>query len=209
MIDFYTWSTPNGRKVSIMLEETGLPYKLIPINIGSDEQYSDEFVAINPNSKIPVIVDHDTGISLSESGAILFYLADKTGKFLTEDKEQRWHALEWMMFQMGHIGPFCGQVHHFTKFNPGKYPYPEERYLKEAKRLYGVLNTRLTGRDYLVGDYSIVDMATWPWIARHNWQTIDLHDYPEVMRWYVSIAERPAVQRGWSIPPTDQPLPMP
>ena len=209
MIDFYTWSTPNGRKISIMLEETGLEYKVIPVNIGNGDQYSESFIAKNPNGKIPVIVDHEAGVTLSESGAILFYLADKTGKFLPADEIERWHALEWMMFQMGHIGPMYGQVHHYTKFNPGKVPYAEERYMNEAKRLYSVLNSRLQGREYIVGAYSIVDMATWPWIARFNWQNIDLNDYPEVVRWYLSVADRPAVQRAWNVPPSDQPLPMP
>jgi GST-like protein len=209
MIDFYTWSTPNGRKVSIMLEETGLEYKVIPVNIGNGDQNSESFVDMNPNGKIPVIIDHASGVTLSESGAILFYLADKTGQFLPTDEIERWHALEWMMFQMGHIGPMFGQVHHFTKFNSGKVPYAEERYLNEAKRLYSVLNTRLQGREYIVGAYSIVDMAVWPWVGRFNWQTIDLNDYPEVMRWYLSIAGRPAVQTGWNVPPSDQPLPIP
>ena len=192
-----------------MLEETGLEYKAIPVNIGNGDQNSESFIAMNPNGKIPVIIDHDCGVTLSESGAILFYLADKTGQFLPVVGHEKWHALEWMMFQMGHIGPMFGQVHHFTKFNPGKVPYAEERYLNEAKRLYGVLNTRLQGREYIVGEYSIVDMAVWPWIARFNWQSINLNDYPEVRRWYCSIAHRPAVQRGWDVPPSDQPLPMP
>jgi GST-like protein len=213
MIDFYTWSTPNGRKVSIMLEETGLPYTLHAVNIGNGDQHQPQFRALNLNAKIPVVVDHDSGITLSESGAILYYLAEKTNMLLPPEGEQRWRGLEWMMFQMGHIGPMFGQVHHFTKFNPGKAPYAQERYLKEAKRLYQVLDTRLEARDYLVGndsgEYSIVDIATWPWVGRFNWQTIDLNDYPNVVRWYLSIAARPAVQKGWNIPPSDQPLPLP
>ena len=208
MIDLYTWSTPNGRKISIMLEETGLPYTVHAVNIGRGDQHQADFSAMNPNEKIPVIVDHDNGMTMSESAAILYYLAEKTGKFLPPESE-KWYALELMMFQMGHIGPMFGQVHHFTRFNPGKAPYAEDRYLAEAKRLYQVLDTRLHGEDYLVGDYSIVDIATWPWVARFNWQTIDLNQYPNVKRWYLSIAARPAVQKGWDVPPSDQPLPIP
>jgi len=209
MIDLYTWFTPNGRKVSIMLEEVGLPYTTHAINIGKDEQFSPEFLKISPNNKIPAIVDNDNGMSLMESGAILLYLAEKTGKFMPTDDVGRWRAMEWLMFQMGGIGPMFGQVHHFVRYNQGKAPYAEERYLKEAKRLYGVLDKQLADKDYVVGDYSIVDMAIWPWTARFNWQTIDLNDYPNVRRWYVSIAERPAVQKGWLVPENDQPLPMP
>ncbi|MXZ81509.1 MAG: glutathione S-transferase [Gammaproteobacteria bacterium] len=209
MIDLYTWSTPNGRKISIMLEETGLPYTVHPIDIGKGDQHAESYVAMNPNGKIPVITDHDTGTTLSESAAILLYLSDKTGRFMPEDSRERWATLEWLMFQVAHVGPMLGQVHHFTRFNPGTAPYAEERYLKEALRLYKVINTRLEGRDYLAGDYSIVDMATWPWIARFNWQTIDLSDYPNVRRWYLDIAARPAVQKAWHVPPSDQPIPMP
>lgn len=209
MIDLYTWPTPNGRKISIMLEETGLPYTVHPIDIGKGDQHAESYLAMNPNGKIPVITDHETGTTLSESAAILLYLSDKTGHFMPDDSRERWAALEWLMFQVAHVGPMLGQVHHFTRFNPGIAPYAEERYLKEALRLYRVINTRLEGRDYLAGDYSIVDMATWPWIARFNWQTIDLSDYPNVMRWYLDIAVRPAVQRAWHVPPSDQPIPMP
>jgi GST-like protein len=209
MIDLYTWFTPNGRKVSIMLEETGLPYTAHAINIGKDDQFKPEFLKIAPNNKIPAIVDNDTGISMMESGAILMYLAEKTGKFLPTDEKARWKTLEWLMWQMGGVGPILGQVHHFSKYNPGKDPYGEERYLTEGKRLYRVLNERLAGREYVADDYSIADIAIWPWIARHNWQTIDLNDYPNVRRWYVSIAGRPAVQKGWLVPENDQPLPMP
>lgn len=209
MIDFYTWSTPNGRKVSIMLEETEMPYKAIPININQGDQDDADFRALNQNGKIPVIVDHDTGTTLSESGAILFYLADKSGQFLSANEKTRYETLQWMMFQMAHLGPVCGQVHHFTRFNPGKSEYAEQRFLTEAKRLYSVLDQRLSDKEFIVDDYSIVDMATWPWIARYNWQTIDLNDYDNLKRWYVSIARRPAVQKAWQVPPTDQPLLIP
>jgi GST-like protein len=211
MIDFYTWTTPNGRKVSLMLEETGLEYKMIPINIGKDEQFEPEFLKISPNNKIPAIVDHDNNdFPLFETGAILMYLAEKTGQFLnTADRDVYWRTIEWLMWQMGGVGPMFGQVHHFTRYNPDKAPYAKERYEKEARRLYGVLDRRLEGRDYIVDDYSIADMAVWPWTARFNWQEIDLNDYPNVRRWYMTMLDRPAVQRAWNIPETDQPLPVP
>ena len=209
MIDLYTWSTPNGRKVSIMLEETGLPYNVIPVNIGYDEQYEPSFTEKNPNNKIPAIVDRDNDdFTLAESGAILYYLAEKAGQFLPPE-ELRWETLQWMMFQMSHIGPMFGQVHHFVRHNPGKAPYAEQRYYDEAERLYDVLDQRLEDHEYLVGDYSIVDIATWPWTARFDWQTIDLNEFPNVKRWYLAIAARPAVQAGWNIPPSDQGIPMP
>jgi GST-like protein len=211
MIDFYTWTTPNGRKVSLMLEETGLEYKMIPINIGKDEQFDPEFLNISPNNKIPAIVDRDNNdFPLFETGAILMYLAEKSGQFLnTTDRDVYWRTIEWLMWQMGGVGPMFGQVHHFTKYNPGKAPYAQERYETEARRLYGVLDRRLEGRDYIVDDYSIADMAVWPWTARFNWQEIDLNDYPNVRRWYMTMLDRPAVQRAWNIPETDQPLPVP
>ena len=211
MIDFYTWTTPNGRKVSLMLEETGLEYKMIPINIGKDEQFEPEFLKISPNNKIPAIVDHDNNdFPLFETGAILMYLAEKTGQFLnTADRDVYWRTIEWLMWQMGGVGPMFGQVHHFTRYNPDKAPYAKERYENEARRLYGVLDRRLEGRDYIVDDYSIADMAVWPWTARFNWQEIDLNDYPNVRRWYMTMLDRPAAQRAWNIPETDQPLPVP
>ena len=211
MIDFHTWTTPNGRKVAIMLEETGLEYKMIPINIGKDEQFAPDFLKIAPNNRIPAIVDHDNNdFSLMETGAILLYLAEKTGQFLsTTDRDVYWRTMEWLMWQMGGVGPMFGQVHHFTRYNAGKAPYAQERYEKEARRLYGVLDRRLDGREYIVDDYSIADMAVWPWTARHNWQEIDLNDFPNVRRWYMTMFDRPAVQRGWNIPETDQPIPVP
>jgi GST-like protein len=209
MIDLYTWTTPNGRKVSIALEELGLPYKSHPIDISKDEQFAPAFLKISSNNRIPAIVDNDNGLSLFESGAILIYLADKTGKLMPKDGEGRYRVIEWLMWQMGGIGPMLGQVHHFVKYNRGKAPYAEERYSKEAHRLYGVLDRRLEGREFLAGDYSIADIATWPWISRFEWQEIDLAKYPNVTRWYTAIASRPAVQRGYKQPKDVGEIPMP
>ncbi len=209
MIDLYTWTTPNGRKVSIALEEFGLPYKAHPIDISKDEQFAPAFLKISPNNRIPAIVDNDNGMSLFESGAILIYLADKTGKLMPKEGEGRYRVMEWLMWQMGGIGPMLGQVHHFVKYNKGKAPYAEERYSKEAQRLYGVLDRRLEGREFLVGDYSIADIATWPWISRFEWQEIDLAKFPNVKRWYTTIASRPAVQRGYKVPKDVGDIPMP
>jgi len=209
MIDFYTWTTPNGRKVSIMLEELGLPYTTHAINIGEGEQMAPDFLKIAPNNKIPAIVDNDNGMTLMESGAILMYLAEKTGKFLPTDADARWHTIEWLMWQMGGPGPFLGQVHHFVKYNKGKSAYAEERYLTEARRLYGVLDRRLADHEYIVDDYSIADIAVWPWISRFDWQTLNLNDYPNVKRWYLDIVARPAVQTGFHIPKKVQEIPMP
>jgi GST-like protein len=209
MIDLYTWTTPNGRKVSIALEEFGLPYTVHPINIGKDEQFAPDFLKISPNNRIPAIIDRDSGMSLFESGAILIYLGDKTGKFLPKEGEARYRVIEWLMWQMGGVGPMIGQAHHFLRQNPGKAPYAEERYHKEALRLYGVLDRRLEGRDFIAGDYSIADIATWPWIARFEWHKVDLNQFPNVKRWYVSIAKRPAVQKGYQVPKDAGPVPMP
>jgi GST-like protein len=209
MIDCYTWTTPNGRKVSIMLEEVGLPYKAIPINIGKGEQHTPEFLKISPNNKIPAIVDHDNGMSLMESGAILMYLAEKTGKLIPSSGEGKWRVVEWLMMQMGSVGPMLGQTHHFSFYNPGKSPYAEERYLKENARIYGVLDKRLGESQYLAGDYSIADVATWPWIARHPRQQMNLFDYPNLLRWYLEIAARPAVQRGYIVPEHVEDIPIP
>jgi GST-like protein len=199
-IDLYTWATPNGRKVSIMLEELELPYRVVPIDITKGEQLEESFLKLSPNNKIPVIVDHEAGVQLMESGAILMYLADKTGKLMSQKSGSYWQEMEWLMFQMGHIGPMLGQTHHFVKFNAGKSPYAEERYSKENRRLYQVLENRLIDRDYIVDDYSIVDIATWPWISRFEFQKMDLNDYPNLKKWYLRIAERPAVQRGYGVP---------
>ena len=208
MIDLYTWTTPNGRKVSILLEELGVEYTAHAVNISQDEQFDPAFLAIAPNNKIPAIIDREAGVELMESGAIMLYLAEKYGQFL-EVGEGRLRVIEWLMWQMGGIGPFLGQVHHFLKFNPGKAPYAEERFSKEAKRLYGVLDRRLEGREFVAGQYSIADMAIWPWISRFEWQQIDLNEFPNARDWYVRIAERPAVQRGYQVPKfmTDVPMP--
>jgi GST-like protein len=200
MIDLYTWTTPNGRKVSIMLEELSLPYKTISVNIGKDEQFEPGFLKISPNNKIPAIVDRDEGVSLMESGAILIYLAEKTGQLLPSSGRRKYEVLEWLMVQMGGVGPMLGQTHHFVFYNEGKSPYAEERYLKETARIYGVLDRRLGDKEYLAGDYSIADIATWPWIARYPRQRMELRDYPNLLRWYKAIAKRPAVQRGYHVP---------
>jgi len=200
MIDLYTFGTPNGRKVSIALEEMGLEYKTHSINILKDEQFEADFLKISPNNKIPAIVDHDTGVSLMESGAILYYLATKCGKFLPADPHHHWQALEWLNWQMGGFGPMLGQAHHFLQFNPGTSEYAEKRYGDEAKRLYSVLDKQLTGRSFVAGEYSIADMAIWPWAARFEYQKIDLKKYPNVLRWYKEIAARPAVIKGYGIP---------
>jgi GST-like protein len=209
VIDLYTWTTPNGRKVSIMLEEIGLPYTSHPIDISKDEQFKPEFLKISPNNRIPAIVDRDNNYHLMESGAILMYLAEKTGKLMPKDLDKRYRVNEWLMWQMGGIGPMLGQVHHFVKYNKGKAPYAEERYLKEAHRLYGVLDRRLADRAFVADEYSIADISIWPWISRFEWQTIDLNQYANVKRWYVEIAKRPAVQRGYDVPKKVSDIPMP
>jgi GST-like protein len=204
MIDLYTWTTPNGRKVSIMLEELGLPYRVHPIDIGKGEQFKPEYIALNPNSKIPTIVDSDgpggAPLQMMESRAILIYLADKSGRLLPAAGCERYAVLEWLMFQMGGVGPMFGQVHHFLRAAKEPVPYAIERYTKETRRLYGVLNARLEGADYLAGAYSIADIATYPWVARHEWHKTDLNDFPQVKRWFDAISARPAVQRGMKVP---------
>ncbi len=208
MIDFYTWTTPNGRKVSILLEELGLPYKSYSIDITKDEQFAPEFLKISPNNKIPAIVDHETGVSLMESGAIMIYLAETYGKFLPKEAGPRAEVIEWLMWQMGGFGPMLGQAHHFLKYNSGKAPYAEERYGQEAQRLYKVLNERLEGRDFIAGAYSIADMACWPWVSRYEWQKVDLAQFPNVRRWYQEILSRPAVQRGYHQPKKVNEIPL-
>ena len=210
MIDFYSWSTPNGRKISIMLEETKLDYKLIPINIIKDEQFDKNFLEISPNNKIPAIYDYDTKISMMESGSILMYLSEKTGIFMPNDDKSRWKRDEWLMFQMASLGPMLGQVHHFVKFNSGKSTYAEERYSAEALRIYGVLNTRLGISQYVAGnDYGISDISIWPWIARFEWQNIDLNKFPNILRWYKEIASRDAVIKGYDMPSMGAAIPIP
>jgi len=204
MIDLYTWSTPNGRKVSIMLEEIGLPYGVFPIDISKGDQFTSDFVRINPNSKIPAIVDHDgpggKPVAVFESGAILIYLGDKTGQLLPKEPSIYYETLQWLMFQMGGVGPMFGQAHHFRRFAPEKIPYAIERYTKEARRLYGVMDSCLKGREFLAGPYTIADIATFPWTARHEWQGVDLADFPNVRRWYNAINARPAVRKGMAVP---------
>jgi GST-like protein len=208
MIELYTWMTPNGQKISIMLEEVGLSYRVHPINIQKGAQFDPAFLKIAPNNRIPAIADTDTGLQLMESGAILLYLAEKTGKLWSQDFPTKWRVVEWLMWQMGGIGPFLGQVHHFVRFNPGKSAYAEERYAKEAKRLWGVLDRRLSEVEYVAGDYSIADIAIWPWISRFAWQKVEFAEHPNVMRWYLAIAERPAVKRGWDVLKTGRPIPL-
>lgn len=201
MIDVYTWATPNGHKVHIMLEECGLEYKVHPINIGAGDQFGEAFLKISPNNKIPAIVDSDgpdgQPISLFESGAILLYLAGKTGKFLPEDVRGKYEALQWLMFQMGGVGPMLGQAHHFRIYAPEKIEYAVNRYTNEAKRLYGVIDKQLSQHAWLAGDsYSVADIATFPWLRSWQNQGVELDDYPHLERWFNEIAERPAVKRG-------------
>jgi GSH-dependent disulfide-bond oxidoreductase len=204
-IDLYTWGTPNGRKVSVMLEECGLAYTVHKIDISKNDQFTPEFLAVNPNGKIPAIVDSDgpdgKPISVFESGAILIYLAEKTGKFLPKDARGRSETLQWLMFQMGGVGPMFGQAHHFMKFAPVKVEYGIERYGKETKRLYGVMDDRLAKVPYLAGaDYSIADIATYPWVSRHEFHQVDLSAFPNVKRWFDRISNRAAVKKGMAVP---------
>ncbi|MDQ3593762.1 MAG: glutathione S-transferase N-terminal domain-containing protein, partial [Pseudomonadota bacterium] len=198
MIDLYYWTTPNGHKVSLFLEEAGLPYEVHPINIGQGDQFKPDFLKIAPNNRIPAIVDQnptDGGapISLFESGAILLYLAEKTGKFIPQDLRGRQEALQWLFWQMGGLGPMAGQNHHFSQFAPEKIPYAIKRYVDETARLYGVLDRRLADRTFVAGEeYSIADMAIYPWIVSHKWQSQKLEDFPHVERWFNHIKQRPA-----------------
>lgn len=202
MIDLYYWTTPNGHKITLFLEETGLDYTIHPINIGKGEQFAPEFLRIAPNNRIPAIVDHapkDGGaaISVFESGAILQYLAEKTGQFLSSEIRQRVQTLEWLNWQMGGLGPMAGQNHHFNVYAPEKIEYAQQRYIKETARLYGVLNKQLAGRDFITGEYSIADMACYPWIVPHENQGQDLNDFPHLKAWFERIAARPATQRAY------------
>ena len=204
MIDLYSWKTSNGKKASIMLEECGLDYNIHPIHIGQDDQFTPEYTAINPNGKIPAIIDQDgpgsQPYTVIESGAILMYLAEKTGKFMPQDMAARYEVIQWLMFQMGGIGPIFGQVHHFKRAAKEQVPYAINRYYTECRRLYGVLDARLAGRDYLAGDLSIADFATLPWVFRFDWQEVDLDDFANVKRWYDILMARPALARGVDIP---------
>lgn len=207
MIDLYTWTTPNGRKVSILLEELGVEYTAHAVDIGKDEQFAPDLLKIAPNNKIPAIVDHETGVALMESGAIMIYLAEKAGRFIPSGVAERAEVMQWLMWQMGGFGPMLGQAHHFLKFNAGKSAYAEERFGTEVRRLYGVLDRHLAGRDHVAGEYSIADMAIWPWASRYEWQQIDLSDFPNVRDWYRRLLNRPAVQRGYQVPKDMGPIP--
>ncbi|MBD2183015.1 glutathione S-transferase N-terminal domain-containing protein [Planktothrix sp. FACHB-1355] len=200
MIDLYTFTTPNGRKASIMLEEVGLAYNVYKIDITKGDQFTPEFVAINPNSKIPAIVDRETDITVFESGAILIYLAEKTGKFLPADQKGRYQVLQWLMFQMGGVGPMFGQLNHFKRFAPEKIPYAIERYEKESLRLYSVLDNQLADKEYICGDYSIADIATYPWVAIYEFQGLTLDNHPNLKRWVETVEQRPAVKKGMAVP---------
>jgi GST-like protein len=203
MIDLYSWPTPNGHKVHIMLEECALTYRVHPIDIGAGDQFSPEFLAISPNNKIPALVDSDgpdgRPISMFESGAILIYLASKTGRLLPESVRERYVALQWLMFQVGHIGPMLGQAHHFRQYAPERIEYAVDRYTREAARMYGVMDRRLAEVPYFAGTYSVADIALYPWTRSHENQGIDLAQFPNVRRWQQAIAARPAVQRGLEV----------
>lgn len=202
MLDLYYWTTPNGHKITVFLEEAELPYRILPVHIGRGEQFAPEFLKIAPNNRIPALLDRapaDGGapVALFESGAILLYLAEKTGKFLPAGLRPRFDALQWLMWQMGGLGPMLGQNHHFRSYAPEKIPYAAERYEKETRRLYAVLDGRLSGRGFICGEYSVADMACYPWIVPHDMQGISLADYPNVARWHAEIAARPAVARAY------------
>ena len=200
MLDLYTWPTPNGHKVHIMLEELGVEYNVIPIDIWAGEQFSKDFLRISPNNKMPALVDHDgpdgAPISIFESGAILLYLAEKHHRFMPPDARGRWEVMQWLMFQVGSVGPFLGQAHHFRGYAPEKIAYAIDRYTNEAGRIYGVLDGRLADREYLAGEYSVADIATFPWLRPYERQGQTLSDFPNVERWFRAIEQRPAVERG-------------
>jgi GST-like protein len=204
MIDLYYWTTPNGHKITMYLEETGLPYRILPVNIGAGEQFKPDFLAISPNNRIPAIVDHapaggGTPISVFESGAILLYLAERTGRLLPADLRGRVEVLQWLFWQVGGLGPMAGQNNHFAQYAPEKLPYAIDRYAKETNRLYGVLNGRLADRPFLAGDYSIADIACYPWTVSHERQGQNLDDFPHLKHWFHAIAERPATLRAYAI----------
>ena len=213
MIELHYAPTPNGHKIAIALEELGLDYEVHRVNIGEGDQFKPEFLAFSPNNRIPAIIDHgadgDEPVTVFESGAILVYLAEKTGRLMPASGDGRKTVMEWLMWQMGGFGPMLGQAHHFLHFNPSKAPYAEERYGKEAERLYRVLDRQLETHEFVAGAYSIADMSIWPWASRFEWQGIDLADYPNVRRWYLDVAGRPAVQRGYDVPAKTNPIPLP
>jgi GST-like protein len=204
MIDLYFWVTPNGYKVSILLEEIGWKYNVIPVNIGKGEQFKPDFLKISPNNRIPAMVDHEgpsgQPMAIFESGAMLMYISEKAGwKFMPQDMRRRYEVVEWLMFQMASVGPMLGQAHHFRRYAPEKLQYAIDRYTNEAKRIYGVIDKRLGEAPYLAGEYSIADMATYPWLRAHNWQGQKLEDFPNLKKWYDAIEARPAVQRGCAV----------
>ncbi len=204
MIDLHYWPTPNGWKVSIMLEELGVAYRFVPVNIGRGEQFKAEFLAISPNNRMPAIVDHEPpgggpAVSVFESGAILQYLAEKTGRFIPTEVRGRFEVMQWLFWQMGGLGPMAGQAHHFRQYAPEKIPYAIDRYTREVARLYGVMNKRLEDREFLAGDYSIADMACWPWVVPYERQGQDLESFPNLARWFATVRARPAVQRGFDV----------
>ena len=206
MIDLYTWPTPNGRKISILLEELGAQYKVVPIDIGNKEQFQKEFTKISPSNKIPAIFDNETQTSIFESGAIMLYLADKYGKFLP--KKSYWTTMQWCMFQLTQVGPILGQAHQFLFYHPGQGEFVEKKYIDYAKRIYQTLNVRLKNNEYLGAEYSIADIATWPWIARFERHQIIISDYADVFRWYKLIRERPAVIKGYNAVGTKEDIPI-
>jgi GSH-dependent disulfide-bond oxidoreductase len=202
MIDLHYWTTPNGHKITIFLEEAGLPYRIVPVNIGKGDQFKPEFLAISPNNRMPAIVDHSPAaaaapISVFESGAILLYLAEKTGRFIPTDPRGRVEVTQWLFWQMAGLGPMAGQNHHFSQYAPERIPYATDRYVKETNRLYGVLNKRLADRPFVAGSYSIADIATYPWIVPYRNQGQSLEDFPHLKRWFESIKGRPAVVRAY------------
>lgn len=210
MIDLFYWTTPNGHKITMCLEEMGLPYEVRPIRIGQGEQFKEEFLAISPNNKIPAIVDHNPAdggapVALFESGAILIYLAEKSGKFLPAEMRKRYDVLQWLMWQMGGLGPMAGQNHHFAGYTAEKIQYAIDRYVNETNRLYGVLNKRLADREYVAGEYSIADMAIYPWIVPYQRQSQKLEDFPHLQRWFEKVRERPATVRAYEVGKTVNP----
>ena len=213
MIDLYYWTTPHGHKITMFLEEAGMPYRIVPINIGKGEQFAPDFLRIAPNNRIPAIVDDqpaDGGapLALFESGAILLYLADKTGRFIAPDLRRRNETIQWLFWQMGGLGPMAGQNHHFTQYAPEKLPYAIERYTRETARLYAVLNKRLADREFIAGEYSIADMACYPWIVPHQKQGQDLDDFPQLKRWFEAIRSRAATQRAYALTQEINPVPV-
>jgi GST-like protein len=204
MIDLYYWTTPNGHKITIFLEEAALPYRIVPVNISKGDQFKPDFLAISPNNRIPAIVDLNpkdsrTPLSVFESGAILVYLAEKTGKYLPNGFRERVEVMEWLFWQMGGVGPMAGQNHHFAHYAPEKIPYAIDRYVKETNRLYGVLNKRLANREFVAGHYSIADMAIYPWIVPHERQGQNLKEFPDLKRWFEAMGDRPAVKRAYAV----------